>query len=252
MSRCASPKLMSPTRSLRRPQAEKNVAPGNRPRRSERLYVGAAVAVAALVFAGFARSYYLRAFLPARDLTPLIHLHGVLMTGWIVLFATQAFLIRKRRIDVHRRAGVLGAALVPAIVIVGSLTAAAAIQRRFPGIGLARFTRIFIEFDGLGLWLFGVLALIAILCRSRPDVHKRLMLSATVALLPPAVGRIAEHLHFVDSVSLLAAAVTTCTVILVCTAADTARRGSIHPAMAYGAVGVLAANVLTQLSQLND
>jgi hypothetical protein len=217
-----------------------------------RLYSYAALAVAVLVFAGFARSYYLRAFLSARQLTPLAHVHGALMTGWIVLFLTQALLITKRRVAVHRRLGVLGAALAAVIVIVASLTVAAAIHRRFPGVGAARFGRIFVEFDGLSLWLFGALVCAAIAWRRRPDVHKRLMLCATVALLPPAVGRLAEHLLSGGDWNLAIAAATTSAFVLVCALADSLRLGRLHPAMVWGTACVLAANLLTQLAQVGD
>ena len=228
-------------------------APLGRPHGSQRLYAGAALGVAALVFAGFAPSYYLRAFFNARHLTPLAHVHGVLMTGWIVLFATQATLIRKGHIAVHRRLGVFGAALAAAIVLVGSLTVAAAIQRRFPGIDVARFARIFIEFDGLSLWAFGALVLAAVLWRVRGDIHRRLMLCATVALLPPAVGRIAEHLlPGSDDWNLAIAAIVTSVFVLACALADTLRLGRVHAAMAWGAASVLAVNLLTRLAQLGD
>ena len=214
-----------------------------------RLYTGGALAVALLVFAGFARSYYLRAFFANRHLTPLAHLHGILMTGWIALFATQALLISKRRVALHRRLGMAGAALAAVIVIVGSLTVAAAIERRFPGIGPRRFGTIFVEFDGLSLWVFGLLVLAAVDWRSRGDVHKRLMLCATVALLPPAVGRIAEYLLPGSDWDFAIAAATTCTVALVCALADTLRSGRVHPAMAWGTASVLAVNLLTRLAQ---
>jgi len=218
-----------------------------------RLYSYAALAVAALVLAGFAPSYYLRAFLAGRHLTPLVHLHGVLMTSWIVLFATQATLIRKGQVKLHRRLGVFGAALAAVIVTVGSLTVAAAIERRFPGVSPRRFGRIFVEFDGLSLWLFGALVVAAILYRSRSDAHKRLMLCATAALLPPAVGRIAEHLLGRDSDwNLLVAAATTSAFVVICALADALRLKRVHPAMAWGAASVLAANLLTQLAQVGD
>jgi hypothetical protein len=217
-----------------------------------RLYWYAALAVAALVFAGFARSYYLRAFLSARHLTPLAHVHGVLMTGWIALFITQVRLIAGRHVTVHRRLGVLGVVLAALIGLFGSLTVAAAIQRRLPGTGLARFGRTFVEFDGLSLWVFGALVLAAVLWRARSDVHKRLMLCATVALLPPAVGRIAEYLVPGSDWNLVIAAATTSVFALVCALADTLRHGRLHPAMAAGAASVLAANLLTQLAQAGD
>jgi hypothetical protein len=221
-------------------------APLNPP---NRLYTCAALAVAVLVFVGFARSYYLRAFMSARHLTPLAHLHGVLMTGWVMLFAAQATLIRKGRVVLHRRLGIFGAALAPVIVIVGTLTVAAAIERRFPDVGLARFGRVFVEFDGLSLWVFGALVLAAVKWRRRSDVHKRLMLCATVALLPPAVGRIAEYLLPRSDWDLVIAAATTSAVALACALADTLRLKRLHPAMAWGTALVLAANLLTRLAQ---
>lgn len=215
-----------------------------------RLYWYAALAVAVLVFVGFARSYYLRVLVSARHLTPLAHLHGLLMTAWIVLFAAQVRLISKHRLAVHRRLGVAGSALAVAIVIVGSLTVAAAIHRRFPGVSFERFATIFAEFDGLSLWMFGLLVLAAILRRARGDTHKRLMLCATVALLPPAVGRIAEYVLPGSDWDLVIAAVTTSAVALGCALADTLRLKRLHPAMAWGTASVLAANLLTRLAQL--
>ncbi|HEV2228826.1 MAG TPA: hypothetical protein VGR86_07680 [Steroidobacteraceae bacterium] len=217
-----------------------------------RLYGCAALAVAALAFAGFARSYYLRAFVSARLLRPLAHFHGILMSGWVVLFITQARLIARRHVSSHRRLGALGAVLAGVIVIVGSLTVAAAIERRFPGVSLARFARIFVEFDGLSLWVFGALVLAAVLARRRSDIHKRLMLCATVALLPPAVGRIAEQLLPGSDWHLAIAAATTSAFVLTCALADTLQLKRLHPAMACGAAAVLAANLLTRLAQAGD
>jgi hypothetical protein len=218
----------------------------------DRLYAAAALVLAALVFTGFARSYYLRAFFSVRAITPLVHAHGILMSAWIALFMTQALLIARRRTDLHRRLGTPGVALAPAIVLIGSLTVAAAVRRRFPEAGLLRFGRIFVEFDGLSLWLFGALVCAAIAWAWRPDVHKRLMLSAAVALLPPAVGRIAEHLMPGSDWNLVIAAAVTSAFALTCAWVDTLRHGRVHPAMAVGTVSVLAVNLLTRLAQAGD
>ncbi|HUO19252.1 MAG TPA: hypothetical protein VMU44_05740, partial [Steroidobacteraceae bacterium] len=118
--------------------------------------------------------------------------------------------------------------------------------------GLTRFERIFVEFDGLSLWVFGALVLAAIVGRARRDLHKRLMLCATVALLPPAIGRIAEYLLPAGGWNLPIAAAATVTFALVCAAADTLRNGRVHPAMAWGTAAVIAANLLTQLAQAGD
>jgi uncharacterized membrane protein YozB (DUF420 family) len=217
-----------------------------------RLYLFAGLTVAALAFAGFSRSYYLRAFFSARYLTPLVYVHGAMTSAWILLFLTQGILIRRVRLDLHRRIGIAGGALAAAIVVIGSATVARAIERRFPGVSPLRFMRIFVEFDGLSLWLFGALVCAAIIWRGRPDVHKRLMLAATVALLPPAVGRISEYVLPGSDANLLVAAVTTCAAMLLFSALDTLRHGRVHPAMAYGSASVIATNALTQLAQVGD
>lgn len=56
------------------------------------------------------------------------------MSAWIVVFLTQAVSVMKRRRGWHRRIGSAGAALAAAIVVVGSLTVASAIEKRFPEI----------------------------------------------------------------------------------------------------------------------
>ena len=60
---------------------------GSAPRNAERRFYGLAALVAALIaFAGFARTYYLKGAFEAPELPGLVHLHGLVMTGWIVLF----------------------------------------------------------------------------------------------------------------------------------------------------------------------
>jgi hypothetical protein len=81
----------------------KSIAPQSRA--AERLFfIASAAVISALCFAGFARSYYLRAWLGKRALAPILHLHGLVMTAWIGLFAIQIMLVAKHRTRLrHRR-----------------------------------------------------------------------------------------------------------------------------------------------------
>src|SRR5437660_5418662 len=95
-----------------------------------RLYIWGAVFIPIIVLAGFARTYYLKGFfgnppLPGR----LVHLHGIVMTSWVVLFVTQVLLVSRRRTRTHQRLGVLGAFLAALIVVVGVATGIAAAAR---------------------------------------------------------------------------------------------------------------------------
>ena len=61
------------------------------------LYAWAALAIVAIVFAGFARTFYLKVLFDTPTLSTQLHVHGVVMTLWFALFALQVGLIATRR-----------------------------------------------------------------------------------------------------------------------------------------------------------
>lgn len=103
-----------------------------------RLYTWAAVLALLVVFAGFARTYYLKGMFGAPELTTLKHAHGILMTAWFALFLAQARLAATGRLLMHRRMGYAGVVLAACFMIVGRSSAsprrarACRPSRRFP------------------------------------------------------------------------------------------------------------------------
>lgn len=87
------------------------------------LYAWAALAIVAIVFAGFARTYYLKVLFDTPTLSTQLHVHGVVMTLWFALFALQVGLIATRRVNLHRRVGVVGVLLAALVVVMGVTTA---------------------------------------------------------------------------------------------------------------------------------
>ncbi len=89
-----------------------------------RLFMAAAIVFPLLVLFGFGRTYYLK---PVFNLPPLpstlVHVHGLLMTTWVVLFITQVRLISSRRVRLHRRLGYGSIGLAVLIVATGIPTA---------------------------------------------------------------------------------------------------------------------------------
>ena len=53
------------------------------------VYTWAALAAVIVVFAGFARSYYLKGIFGTPALTGLVHVHGIVMTLWFTLFQRE-------------------------------------------------------------------------------------------------------------------------------------------------------------------
>jgi hypothetical protein len=162
-------------------------------RRSEhRFFTGMAVGILVLALAGFARTYFLRPLLAAPTpalpaLTPLIHLHGALFTGWVVLFLLQARLVAAKRIALHRRFGVAGGVLAAAMTVVGSATAIHGAVRGVAPFGMDPRRFLLVPLFAIGLFALFVGA--GILARRDPQSHKRWMLLGTIAMLPPAIAR---------------------------------------------------------------
>jgi hypothetical protein len=158
-------------------------------------YTGMAIAMAFTVFVGFARTYYLRGYFgPATSVTggteigPLVHLHGILFTAWILLFIVQTGLIAARRAAVHRRLGLAGALLAVAMVIVGTKTAIAAAARGSAPPGLDPL--VFLVVPLFDMLLFASFVAMALRRRRDKEAHKRLMLLAYVSIIVAGVARI--------------------------------------------------------------
>ncbi len=159
---------------------------------SERAFFTAmAAAMALVVFAGFARTYYLRPLFPLSQppapLTPLIHVHGAVFSAWMILLVVQARLVAGRNVALHRRLGLTSIPLAILLVVVGSVTALHAVLRGVAPPGTD--ARQFLIVPLFALLVFAVLQTSALLCRRHPQAHKRLILLATIGLLPPALAR---------------------------------------------------------------
>lgn len=133
----------------------------------------------------------------------VMHVHAVLMASFLLLLLTQTWLAATGRIARHRRLGMLAAVLVPAIVATGVILVPTiyhetlhALQTAPPGMRaklqtiLARKENIALVQLRMGI-LFPLFLVTALVARSRdPSFHKRMILLATVVLLPPAIDRI--------------------------------------------------------------
>lgn len=159
-------------------------------RRRERLfYVGISVLIAATVFAGFAPTYFLKSYFGSPPLIPLLHLHGLVFSSWIVLLLTQTTLVAANRTDIHRRLGIAGGVIAATMVVVGTMTAITrASQGAAPPGGPPPL--VFLAIPLFDMLVFSSLVSAGFYFRRRPDVHKRLMLLATISILTAAIARL--------------------------------------------------------------
>ena len=140
----------------------------------------------------------------ARPPLPLVmHVHAVLMGSYLLLLLTQTWLAATGKLSWHMQLGALVFAIVPAIMVAGFVLARTVYlefwqtaQMAAPGIRkglevvLSRKENVLLAQMRQGL-LFPLFLSIGLLAR-RTDagLHKRMMMLATVVVLPAAIDRI--------------------------------------------------------------
>jgi len=204
------------------------------------LYKWAAVLIPIIVLVGFARSYYLKGFFGGAALPGLlVHLHGIVMTLWVVLFITQVWLIAAHNTRLHKRLGVFGAVLAASLVVVGVATAIAAGARNASqGVAALQFLVVPL-FDML---VFAILVGTSLSFRRRFDIHKRLMLLASISLLTAAVARI--PFQFIATGGPLVFFGLIDLFLLACITFDTIKHRRLHRAFLFGALLIIASQPL--------
>ena len=208
--------------------------------RDRRFYTWVAIAIPIIVLLGFARTYYLKGLFNGPALPGLlVHVHGLVMTSWVVLFIIQVRLVATRRTNIHRRLGVLGSVLAGLVLLVGISTAIAAAARgASPGPPALQFLVV-----PLGdMLLFAILVGTALYYRNRMEIHKRLMLVAAVNLLAPAIARI--PLQFIAAGGPLAFFGLTDLCLLICVGYDTVKNRRLHPTFVWSILLIIASQPL--------
>jgi hypothetical protein len=194
-------------------------------------YIAVAWLFAAIVFAGFSRSFYLNGWFARLDLTTLRIVHGAVATAWIVLLLAQTTLVAARRTDLHRRLGALGALVALAMVVVGLALALESGRHGFSNPGLPP-PRIFLIVPLTDMVLFTGCVATALALRDRPDWHKRLMVLATLVILAPAFARLPVD-AVRDHLPASAFALSALSLVAVATWDAVARR-RLHPVYLWG------------------
>jgi hypothetical protein len=122
----------------------------------------------------------------------IIHLHGAVFGGWMVLLLTQVSLIATGRVHAHRRLGNFGIAYGAVVLGIGLVVsfAAPALHVRSGEWSVDRAAG-FLLLPLIDMVLFAGFFGAAIAYRRRPEIHKRLIVAATVALAFAAVARMA-------------------------------------------------------------
>jgi hypothetical protein len=211
-------------------------------RQSDRyFYIALAGLAAVIVFFGFSRTYYLKRIFGTPQLSLLAHLHGVLFSSWIVLLITQVSLVCARRTDIHRRLGVAGGVLAVFVVCAGIMMSVNAVRRtaHTPEEWEALGSMTIPFFD---MVVFASVVAAGFYFRHQPAIHKRLMVVATITILPAAISRI--PLAFIGANGPLAFFGLADLLLVACILFDFAVHRRLHPAYVWGGLLLIVSHPL--------
>lgn len=158
------------------------------------LYAAAALLLLLLMFLGFQQFYLHGRAYPGQPLAAPIRIlltaHGVVMTLWVVTFVVQALLIAGRNFRIHMAVGPFAVVLAVAMVLLGLWLPIQA-TRFEPDFTLWGLNRVhFMAIPILTILTFGTFVAIGIWNRRRAEIHRPMMLLATLSIIPAATDRI--------------------------------------------------------------
>jgi hypothetical protein len=183
----------------------------------------------AIIFAGFAPSFYLKSVIHAPPPLSLLTVsHGVVFTAWMALVIAQATLIKTAQPALHRQLGILGALLFGAMVTLGIWTAVTAGRLGHVPPG-APAPLAFMALPLMAITAATALVAGALWNRQRSAWHKRLMVASFFVMTGPGTGRIVIPLGFAPLGSQLAIIVAEL-LLVVAMVHDYRRHGQVHRA----------------------
>lgn len=151
----------------------------NKRKNLSKAYLTFAIIGILVTIVGFIPTYF-RPLLEAKKFGLVFHFHGLFAASWLILFLVQTTLINKQNVGLHKKLGYFGLFIMIGLVI--SLQLVGFTQS---GILAQEGSHNVITFLGtiLDSLTFGILVLLGIINRKRIEIHKRLMLLATILLL---------------------------------------------------------------------
>lgn len=170
------------------------VAPKEHQDAERRFYTRMVLSLVALVFLGFAPSFYLRGIVPPyprpNPTLPLwVIIHGSLFTIWMGILVAQTQLIARRQHKLHMTLGKASMIFAILLIPVMYMTAVWAVARANQPPMTDPLTWTIVPLSAI--IPFAILVYLGWENRKRAQWHKRLLLSAAILMvMGPAIGRL--------------------------------------------------------------
>lgn len=216
--------------------------------RSGTFYIGMALLGLAVVLLGFSRTYLAPMARGDFQAPAIVHIHGALALGWVLLFVLQPSLVRAGRYRIHIWSGCLGLGLAIATAFTSIPVALFAVERDLALLGEAgAVSSLLGVLTSMTLFVMLVLAGAWAAYQQRGEVHKRLMLMATIVVLWPAWFRLRHWMPDLPDPQLWLGVVAADSLIFVAMVRDRIILGRVHPVWLYVGLPIFCEQTLEAL-----
>lgn len=173
-------------------------------------YFWMAVLMLVIVLMGFGSSLGTGSYNQAEPFPLLLIIHGIILLAWFLWLVLQTTLVRTGRTPLHRRMGKFGAAIGAAVILSTPFVTLSNPARLrmlglewdsdmaeapwfgIEGMRLQEFVTTLLAGNFFTIISFAILLTAAVISRGRPEIHKRLILLASIPMMPPALARISR------------------------------------------------------------
>jgi uncharacterized membrane protein len=205
-------------------------------------YFWIALVMSFFVFGGFSLAALARYLTnDPTTMPPVVHLHGVTFISWMTLLMVQTYLINVKNVALHRSLGTFGIALGTAVLFTGALISLLGLSN---GDTSGPFYYDLTYLSIMALLGFGLLFTLAMRQTRKPEYHRRLILFATIPLLPPGINRMYQVGFQLDYLPVLATYLTMAAIATAILVHDWQTTGRINNASKIGSAVVFGQALL--------
>ena len=215
---------------------------------SRYFYVGLGVLSLFFVLLGFSYTYFIPMYAGKFAAPIVFHIHGAMYFAWILLVIAQPLLVRLHHLGTHRKVGYAGFALACGMFIIGIVMAFVS-GGRTVAAGHAEQARSFLIVPLTDMILFGTFIAFSLINLKRPEAHKRLMMMATLAILPAAFGRI-FGINGIDPTTVIGFMIAILlqeSLLILGILHDLAVKRRVHPVYLWGGIAVVTIHIVRNM-----
>ncbi|CAN5383850.1 hypothetical protein BH10ACI2_BH10ACI2_26200 [soil metagenome] len=211
------------------------------PNKRSRYFFTASLIAFAIVLIGFFKTFIVPSFQRTFEAPLVIYLHGGFLILWSLFFIAQTLLIRKR-FWLHRLFGFSSLVLVVCVMI-STIAAGVYVMKRDIAAGLGEVAISTLVGAFMTPLVFSILVAAGILYRRKPEIHKRLMLLAMIAILWPAFFRFRHYFPSVPNPELVFGLIVPDSMILLAVLWEKLSVKRVHPVYFTAGLALFAENL---------